>query len=315
MSRKSPKKAIQKYGYYGAVINDAFINGAKGEPSSLFENLSSEEKEIWDKFAKDQGLETIKFYNEFGHQIVLSQLQTFLIMKLQEKYNQQIENNSDWKKSDWMMDKTGDYGIVYTSCGELAHEIYGERYRGRLADIQNAVIGMANSRGFLAYYVRNPKNGKPILRVEKCSLITYGLDIYDKRQKTLSWIRLHPAFFGVVRDRYIRCRDHTELMSEFFDYKIPSMATMILVRFLMKFGTLADFHVEIGATKLMKMLCSMELKHRRTKRFTMIATQACEACKHVGIILSYDDTQKGICGEKKYIFELNPSFFRKESKN
>ena len=84
MSRKSPKKAIQKYGYYGAVINDAFINGAKGEPSSLFENLSSEEKEIWDKFAKDQGLETIKFYNEFGHQIVLSQLQTFLIMKLQE---------------------------------------------------------------------------------------------------------------------------------------------------------------------------------------------------------------------------------------
>lgn len=302
-------KNIPQYGYYGAVINDAFINGAKGEPSLDFDQLDSREQATWASLAQAEGYNTIRFYNEYGYQISLTHLQTFLIMKLQEKYNLQVENNADWKKSNWMMDGTGDYGIVYTNSCELSREIFGVSHGNRLTQIQNAIMDMVNSRGFIAYYERD-KEGKPFLRVEKTSLITCGIDVVDKRHKAFSWIRLHRAFFGRIRDRHIRCRNHTELMSQFFNYKLPTMATMILVRFLMKFGTVKKNPVEIGATKMLLMLCPTEFKYRRRTQYTKLVKQACDACKHIGIITGYDDTQTGKNGELKYAFEINPNFFR-----
>lgn len=99
-------------------------------------------------------------------------------------------------------------------------------------------------------------------------------------------------------------------MSQFFGYKLPTMATMILVRFLMKFGKVKNNHVEIGATKILLMLCPTEFKYRRRTQYTKLVKQACDACKHIGIITGYDDTQTGKNGELKYAFEINPNFFR-----
>ena len=309
MKDKQPKEcAVSTYGYYGAVVNDAFINGAKGEPSIEFDKLSEEEKDTWVVYAQSEGYNTIMFYNEYGNRIALSQLQTFLIMKLQEKYNQQVENNSDWKQDTWMMDDTGNYGIVYTNSCELSREIYGTAHGNRLCQIQKAIEDMATSKGYLTYYTRDNK-GNSVLRIEKSPLITCGIDVVDKRHKAFSWIRLHPVFFGRIRDRHIRCRNHTDLMSQFFDYKLPTMASMILIRFLMRFGMLKKHHIEVGATKIMKMLCPKELEYRRKTMCLQLTRQACEACKHVGIITSYDDTQTGKNGEIKYSFQLNPSFF------
>ena len=309
-NRNPQARTMPVYGYYGSGINDAFVNGAKGEPSLEFDKLKPEEKDVWDACARSEGCDTLMFYNEYGNQIVLSQLQTFLIMKLQEKYNQQVDNNSNWKKADWMRDGTGDYGIVYTNSCELSREIYGTAHGNRLCQIQKAIADMATAKFFIAYYTRD-YHGKLVLRVEKSPLITYGIDVADKRHKVFSWIRLHPAFFSRLRNRHIRCCEHTERLSRFFGYRLPTMASMILLRFLMKFGMQKEQHIEVGATKLMKMLCPKELEHRRRKMCREIVRQACEACKHVGIISSYDDSQIGRNGEIKYSFEMNSSFVRK----
>ena len=80
--------------------------------------------------------------------------------------------------------------------------------------------------------------------------------------------------------------------------------------FLMKFGTVKKTPVEIGATKMLLMLCPTEFKYRRRAQYTKLVKQACDACKHIGIITGYDDTQIGKNGELKYTFEINPNFFR-----
>lgn len=98
MGKRLPIKKSTEHGYFGAVVNDCFIDGAKGSPSILYSNLDPEEQEVWRDFAERHKLDVVEFYEKDGTQIKVSRLQTFIIMKLQEKYNKQIENNYDSKK-------------------------------------------------------------------------------------------------------------------------------------------------------------------------------------------------------------------------
>ena len=43
MNKRLPVKRNNEYGYFGAVVNDCFIDGAKGSPSIPFGNLGVEE--------------------------------------------------------------------------------------------------------------------------------------------------------------------------------------------------------------------------------------------------------------------------------
>ena len=59
-------KNVPQYGYYGAVINDAFINGAKGEPSLDFDQLDSSEQAVWDSLAQTEGYKRRKAASIFS---------------------------------------------------------------------------------------------------------------------------------------------------------------------------------------------------------------------------------------------------------
>lgn len=313
MVNRLPIKKSNKYGYYGAVVNDMFIDGAQGAPSVLFGDLDYDEQTAWENFAKQNNLNVFEFYNEEGTQIKLTRLQIFLLMKLQEKYNKEVENNYDMKKENWMKNGSGpeDYGIVHVTAVGLAKEIYNTITGKHVKLVRDAILKLKNKDGYLRYYVRDPKTNNFIVRFERCSLITsYGVDISDRRIRTFNWVRLHPIFFSALKRRYIRCLDHTAQMSKFFNYELPPMTTMLLFKFLTKFGNKEDNSVQIYASKLMNKVCHREFEKRQIKECRMMINVACEACKAIGIINDYKDNIVGETGEMKYVFELNPKFFK-----
>lgn len=310
MTKRLPIKKSNKYGYYGAVVNDLFIDGAQGEPSVLYDNLDHNEQIAWEKFATQKNLDAVEFYNEKGTQIKLSRLQTFILMKLQEKYNKEIENNYDMKKGNWM--KSGpepeNIGVVHITAVGLAKEIFNYKSGKHVREIRDAIKKLNTESGYLRYYVRD-NNNKFVTRIERCSLIiSYGVDIYDSRIREYNWVRLHPVFFSVLRKRYIRCLDHTALMSQYFNYDLPPMSAMILFKYLSKFGNKDT--VQIYASNLMSKICRREFMKRQIKQCRDIVKIACEACKHVGIINGYKDNIIGETGEMKYVFVMNPQFFK-----
>lgn len=312
MVKRLPIRKSNKYGYYSAVVNDMFIDGAQGEPSVLFGSLDHDEQIAWNDFARQNNLDVIEFYNNQGTQIKLSRLQTFILMKLQEKYNKEIENNSDMKKGNWMKSGPGpeDFGVVHATAIGLAKEIFNNTSSWCVRDVRTAIEKLYSESGFLRYYIRDPNTNKFIVRIEKCSLITsYGVDISDHRIRSFNWVRLHPVFFSVLTKRYIRCLDHTVVMSQYFNYNLPPMSTMILFKFLSKFGT--QDVVQIYASNLMKKICHREFVKRQIKECREVVRVACEACKHVGIIKDYKDNIISETGEIKYIFIMNPFFFKK----
>lgn len=313
MVKRLPIKKSNKYGYYGAVVNDLFIDGAQGEPSVPFGDLDQDEQKAWEDFAKQNNLDVVDFYNDEGTQIKLSRLQTFILMKLQEKYNKEVENNYDMDKGNWMKNGFGseDYGIVHVTAVGLASEIYNKTTGRHLRLIRDAISQLKSKEGFLRYYVRDSNTNKFIVRIERCSLITsYGVDISDRRIRIFNWVRLHPIFFSVLKRRYIRCLDHTTLMSKYFNYELPPMAAMLLFKFLSKFGNKEDNTVQIYASKLMNKVCHREFIKRQIKECRDMIKVACELCKAVKIITDYKDNIVGETGEVKYIFELNPKFFK-----
>ncbi len=306
------------FGYYGAVINDCFIDGAQGEPSKNFSELTDEDKEIWKSFAKQNGLNVVEFYNNEGTQIKLSQLQTYIVMILQEKYNKQINNNYDPHKENWM--KSGndrdadDLGLIHITAASLAKEIYGKTGSRYVKDVRNAILNLNSNSGFLYYYKRNHATNKLVLRIEYCSLIvSYGIDTSDNRIKGFNWVRLHPIFFSALSIRYIRCKYFTARMSEFFNHKLPPFPTMTLFRYLIKFGNAPNNEFQIYSSKLMNIVCHREYKKRQISNCRTIIHTACEACKYIGVINNYNENVVGENGEMKYIFNINPAFFRKET--
>lgn len=311
MDKRLPKKKSNKYGYYGAVVNDMFIDGAQGEPSVPFGNLNQDEQKAWESFATQNNLDAVEFYNDQGTQIKLSRLQTFILMKLQEKYNKEVENNYDMKQGNWMKSGSGpeDYGVVHVTAAVLAKEIYNTIKGKYVKLVRDAIIKLYTESGFLRYYVRCHNTNKFIVRIERCSLITsYGVDISDLRIRTFNWVRLHPVFFSVLPKRYIRCLDHTVLMSQHFNYNLPPMSAMLLFKYLSKFGN--QDTVQIYASKLMNMVCHREYEKRQIKQCREMIRVACEVCKDIGIINDYKDNIIGETGEIKYVFDLKPSFFR-----
>lgn len=311
MAKRLPIKKSNKYGYYGAVVNDMFIDGAQGEPSVLFGNLDHDEQTAWKVFARQNNLDAVEFYNDEGTQIKLSRLQTFILMKLQEKYNKEVENNYDMKKGNWMKNgpEPENMGVVHVTAVGLADEIYAKTTGKYVKLIRDAIKKLISGSGFLRYYVRDPNTNKFNVRIERCSLITsYGVDICDCRIREYNWVRLHPVFFSVLTKRYIRCLDHTVLMSQYFNYDLPPMSAMILFRYLSKFGN--QDTVQIYASNLMSKVCHREFVKRQIKQCREIIKVACEACKHIGIISDYKDNIIGETGEMKYVFVMNPQFFK-----
>lgn len=316
MTKRLPIKRKNEYGYFGAIVNDCFIDGAKGSPSVLYSDLDPEEQEVWKIFAEQNKLNAVEFYEKDGTQIKVSRLQTFIIMKLQEKYNKEIENNYDTKKKNWMKSGTGDepenWGVVHVTAVGLAKEIFGKSNGVNLKLVRDAIKGLRNRSGYLRYYVKDKRTGKLIPRIEYSSLlISYGVDIADRRIRDFNWVRLHPIFFSVIKNRFIYNKYFTEKMSEHYHYTVPSMPSMILFRQLSKFGNNKDCTtIQFYASTLMNIVCHREYVKRQIKECRAYIKDACEMCKAVGIINDYKDNVIGETGEIKYQFDLNLKFFR-----
>lgn len=316
MKKRLSIKRNNEFGYFGAVVNDCFIDGAKGSPSIPFGNLDVEEQKTWEMFAEQNNLNAVEFYEKDGTQIKVSRLQSFIIMKLQEKYNKEIENNYDLKKKNWMKSGAGEepenWGIVHVTAVGLAKEIFGESNGKYLRLIREAIKGLRNKPGYLRYYVRDNKTGKLVPRIEYCSLLTsYGVDITDRRIRDFNWVRLHPIFFSVLKNRFIYNKYFTDKMSEYHHYTVPPMPSLILFRLLSKFGNNKDVtSVQFYSSNLMNIVCHREYIKRQKEKCQEYLKEACEMCKAIGVTTDYKDNIVGETGEVKYLFELNPKFFR-----
>lgn len=208
-------------------------------------------------------------------------------------------------------DELVNVGVVHVTAAGLSKEIFGDCSGANVKLVREAIISLNDKSGFLRYYVKD-STGKLIPRIECSHLImSYGVDITDRRIRDFNWVRLHPIFFSALSKRFIYNRYFTDKMSECCHYRLPSMTTMILFKYLSKFGNNKDLNtVQIYASKLMDIVCHREFTKRQISECRKLISEACKVCKNVGIINKFSDNVIGETGEIKYVFELNEDFFR-----
>ena len=95
-------------------------------------------------------------YTSYGERIVLNGLQHFIIMILQEMYNEQVENNSFMGSKDFYVDFTGSKGHLKTNAHMIARWITGKDYPSvkTVNMISEASFDLAESkecRGMMLY--------------------------------------------------------------------------------------------------------------------------------------------------------------------
>lgn len=312
VKKKLPIKKSKDYVYFSSVANDLFLDGAQGEPSVSFGNLGHEEQTAWNIFARQHNSEGAKLYNSDCSKIKLTRLQTFILFKLLEKYNKEIENNYDMKSENWMKSGAGDsdYGLVHVTAAGLAKEIYNKVSGKRVNEIREAIRVLNEKKVIIRHFIR--KNSANIIpRIEYSSLLTsVGVDVTDLRIKEFNFVRLHPVFFSLLQTRFIRNKYFTENLSKHLNYTLPSMTSMLLLKLLSKYGNIENGKVEFYESNLMNRICYKDYKNRRKEACRKMIKIACEDCMHIGLIKEYKDNIIGQTGEKKYFFQLDPEFFR-----
>ena len=177
--RKIPKalmgdsKEICRPHYYGIYTNAAQINGSRRKPHLLFNKLDKDTQAQYEALARKMNVsETVSMYNIHGEQIILDKTKRFIIMVLLEMYNEQVINNSDFNDPNFMMDKSGHFGRVYTTAYGLACRIYNTNKPGTKADAImkhiRQLAGIKTSkdddpnkwRGMLVYKAPNSRTGE-----------------------------------------------------------------------------------------------------------------------------------------------------------
>ena len=346
VKEKKPKKATKKIskvliadkdtptsGYYSSYMNQAQINGHRGLPARLFDALEKDEQEAYEQLAPLGGADDgIALYNAHGEQIKLDKTKRLIILVLQEVYNEQVKNKSDFSKDDWMRDDSGNFGRLYSSAYKLACRIYNTKDPGTKTDVVmrhlRQLAGRPSRKGepvddkwkyFLVYKEYNKETQKLETIATWDTLIKLGMKVVGsdsstgKKKEVVGFIKLHDAFFANLRERFI----HTEFptsgkLLEYFNYRIPTDAAMSLDGILKRQGSMGKFVYKCRASELLDQLAPEEYRRKHIKKALEIVDTAIRANKHTGLLKEKHDYEPGVTGEYVYTLYINEDFFPKK---
>lgn len=311
--------------YYGIYTNNAQINGSRRKPKDLFNDLDPESQEKYHILAQQENINnTVSMYNLRGEQIILDKPKRFIIMVLQEIYNEQVVNNYNFNDPDFMMPRDKAFGKVFVSAYTLACRIYNTKNPGSkvnfIARHLRELAGYPGAdgadtgkwRGMLVYRVPNPKTGELDTIMMYDNLISLGLKL--NKHATTSFIKLHEAFFANLPNAYIHCFPTSSKLAEFYDNKIPPQYTITLDQLLKQAGSLGNKKLRMRASLIYDTLAHERFDCRNYNACKKITIEAIEACKYTGILVGHKE-YFGATGELVYELEINQKFFpRKENK-
>lgn len=321
-------------GYYSTYMTQAQINGHRGTPARLFDALEEYEKSAYEQLAAPlSDVENgIALYTAHGEQIKLDKTKRLIILVLQEIYNEQVKNKSNFNDDNWMRDDVGTYGRLYTSAYKLACRIYNTTDPGTKTDAimkhLRQLAGMPTKKGgltddkwkyFLVYkeYNKEKDEYEPVAiwdNLIKLGLKITGTDSTTGRKKeVVGFIKLHDAFFANLRRGFI----HTEFptatkLVEFFNNKIPTDAAMSLDGKLKLQGSMNVFVYRCRASEVLDMLAPEEYRKKHIKKALEIVNTAIAANEHTGLLLRHT-YEPGVTGEYVFTFYINRDFFPKKN--
>lgn len=336
-NKKIPKALVAEKessvsGYYSSYMTQAQLNGHRGSPARLFDMLEKDEQDAYEQLAAplSEVEDGISLYTAHGEQIKLDKTKRLIILVLQEIYNEQVKNKSNFNDDDWMRDDSGTYGRLYTSAYKLACRIYNTNNPGSKTDVimkhLRQLAGMPTKKGelpddkwkyFLVYKEFNKESGEFETIAIWDNLIKLGLKISGtdsttgRKKEIVGFIKLHDAFFANLRRGFI----HTEFptstkLVEYFK-KIPTAAAMSLDGKLKLQGSRGHFVYKCRASELLDQLAPTEYRKNHIKKAQEIVDDAIEANKHTGLLLK-SSYEPGVTGENVYIFYINEKFFPKK---
>lgn len=313
--------------YYGIYTNNAQINGARRKPKYLFTDLEPDSQEKYHILAKKENISnTVNMYDLRGEQIVLDKPKRFIIMVLQEMYNEQVVNNYNFNDPNFMMPKDNDFGKVYTSAYALACRIYNTKEPGskvnfiarhlrELAGYPGANGADAGKwRGMLVYKAPNHKTGKMETIMMYDNLISIGIILGKNAYTNTSFIKLHEAFFANLPKAYIHCFPTSSKLSEHYKNKIPPQYAITLDEIIKQAGSFGKKTHKMSASLIYDTLAHERFTCRNYKACKEITIDAIEACKDTGILTGYK-VYSGASGELVYELEINQKFFPRKNKD
>ena len=322
------------WGYYSPYMNQAQINGSRGKLQRNYDDLSVEEQEAYSVLAKNckQEEDGVLLFNSHGERINLPKTKRYIILRLQEIYNEQISNNSDFTKDDWMRDDTGGYGRVYISAYELTCRIYNTNKPGtkvdRIAKHLRELGGKHSEeekeeaekyKYYLVYKEYDKKKGKYVTFAMWDNLLKLGVKIHGKDHETgdnrevIGVIKLHDAFFSDLRRKSIQTKPTGEKLFEYFGNKIPSDAAMSLDGMLKSEGSQNHFIVKRRASYVLDTLAPELFRAGHIKQAIDMVQKAIDANKHSGLLKDYTFEPGKTIDEYVYTFFINKEHFKNKA--
>ena len=317
-----------------SIIQRACLNGASDRNPLLFKDLTEEGRKAYIRLAKKEGQQVETMYTSCGERIVLNGLQHFIIMILQEMYNEQVENNSFMGSKDFYVDFTGSKGHLKTNAHMIARWITGkDNPSGKTVNkISQAIFDLAESkecRGMMLYQAYDYKEKKPIMIAMHDNPISWGFacdkedpenstedkpETSDEEKKkspgrnVTGVIKLHDAFVSNIKNGYILSKPVTKAILKFTGNRIPTLSTQIFIRLLQEAGGRKTFDFIISAPLLKTYLTCKYQKRRQDGNFEKKLTYAIDCAKSVGILQNVEEGTT-LRGEKSYTFHIDTEFF------
>lgn len=320
--------------YYSPYMNQAQINGSRGKSSRNYDDLSVEEQEAYSTLAKNYRNEEngIALFDSHGERIQLPKTKRYIILRLQEIYNEQISNNSDFTKDDWMRDDTGGYGRVYISAYELTCRIYNTNKPGtkvnKIAKHLRELGGKLSEeekvtaekyKYYLVYKEFDKKKGKYVTFAMWDNLLKLGVKIHGKDHDTgdnreaVGVIKLHDAFFSDLRRKPIQTKPTGAKLFEYFGNKIPSDAAMSLDGMLKSEGSQNHFIVKRRASYVLDTLAPELFRAGHVKQAIDMVQKAIDANKYSELLKDFTFEPGKTTGEYVYTFYINKEHFKNKA--
>lgn len=296
----------------------AILNSARDKVGTLFDKLDESDKGHYSSLAKQRGEDPVGFYTKRGERMPLTRLQLFIIMHLQELYNQEVANNYVMEdKKTFMRDFLGLVGHVHANPTMLAERIYGNPHPTgyQVTSIREALRQLSQDeeyKGMLLYDAYDLKKKKPIKLLMYDHPISCGLSseaLKGKRAVIDGVIQLHEAFVSFTNKKYIISVPLTKKISEFYEWKLPDLHSLIFVVLLQKTAGLGNFTFNIGITKLSEYLALKDVRKRQNCRFLPKIQRAIDCALGIGLLKKKPIKGSAKNGEILYTFHINEEYF------
>ena len=329
-------------GLYSRFINQAKRNSVKNTPCTDFQNLSDNDKALWEKAMNEwnedmekknkpfnKAISPSKFYDMKADQIQFTRLHEIVIDTLEEMYNQQSVDNV----YNWMKGNNGynyeNMGCVYTNPTQIAKYIWGVARPEYIKKIVNVLRDLSRENVYLSRVEKKGKNDVHIIK--KVTLIISCGSTFIKTKDGIikhhfSYIQLHPVFFEKISRFYIPRRNNliSKLRDFYYEYRektenkqrfmLPPDESRHMAHYLYDFAVSKNYKLLLDEETIARELNIKEFEQRRISRGRTKISTALDALTFADMIIKWKPCI-GKKGQQQYSIELNPAYFGHEDED